>query len=106
MKGSQVSKGCSCCIKRTKKRSPEEFRKLMNRLSRVEGQLKGVKNMLENDAYCPEVLMQVSAITSALNAFNKELLSAHIRTCVADDIRSGKEETLDELLSMLQKLMH
>ena len=77
----------------------------MNRLSRIEGQVRGIKGMLEKDAYCPEILVQVSAVNAALNSFNKVLLVNHIRTCVADDIRDGKDETVDELVKVLQKLM-
>ena len=77
----------------------------MNRLSRIEGQVRGIKGMLEKDAYCPEILVQVSAVNAALNSFNKVLLANHSRTCVADDIRDGKDETVDELVKVLQKLM-
>ena len=76
-----------------------------HRLSRIEGQVRGIKGMLEKDAYCPEILVQVSAVNAALNSFNKVLLANHIRTCVADDIRDGKDETVDELVKVLQKLM-
>jgi len=78
---------------------------MMNRLSRIEGQVRGVKGMVENDAYCVDILTQVSAITSALNSFNKVLLANHIKTCVANDIREGKNEKVDELVVTLQKLM-
>ena len=78
---------------------------MMNRLSRIEGQVRGVKGMVENDAYCVDILTQVSAITSALNSFNKVLLANHIKTCVANDIREGKNERVDELVVTLQKLM-
>lgn len=94
-----------CCSQKTKERSEEEFKKLINRLNRIEGQVRGVKRMLENDAYCTDVLIQVSAINAALNSFNKMLLEEHIRTCVAEDIRQGKDETIDELVMTLQKLM-
>ncbi len=94
-----------CCSQKTKERSEEEFKKLINRLNRIEGQVRGVKRMLENDAYCTDVLIQVSAINAALNSFNKILLAEHIRTCVAEDIRQGKDETIDELVMTLQKLM-
>ena len=94
-----------CCSQKTKERSAEEFKKLINRLNRIEGQVRGVKRMLENDAYCTDVLIQVSAINAALNSFNKMLLAEHIRTCVAEDIRQGKDETIDELVMTLQKLM-
>ena len=95
----------SCCSQKTKERSEEEFKNLINRLNRIEGQVRGVKRMLENDAYCTDVLIQVSAINAALNSFNKMLLAEHIRTCVAEDIRQGKDETIDELVMTLQKLM-
>lgn len=94
-----------CCTHKTKKRSDEEYKKLINRLNRIEGQIRGIKGMVENDAYCPDILIQVSAVNAALNAFNKELLSNHIRTCVATDIKNGNEETIDELVCTLQKLM-
>lgn len=94
-----------CCIHKTKERSEKERRDLINRLSRIEGQVRGIKKMVENDAYCTDVLIQVSAVNAALNSFNKVLLSNHIRTCVAEDIREGKEETIDELVTTLQKLM-
>jgi len=77
----------------------------MNRLKRIEGQVRGVESMLENDAYCTDILMQVSAITSALNSFNKALLANHMKTCVADGIREGNDEVIDELLLTFQKLM-
>lgn len=78
---------------------------LINRLNRIEGQVRGIKNMVETDAYCTDIITQVAAATAALNAFNKELLSAHIKSCVADDIKAGKTETVDDLLATLQKLM-
>ena len=93
------------CFHKTKERSEEEYKKLINRLNRIEGQIRGIRGMVENDAYCTDILIQVSAVNAALNAFNKELLANHIRTCVADDIRSGKDETIDELVNTLQKLM-
>lgn len=94
-----------CCCHSSKHRSDKEYKDLMNRLSRIEGQVRGIKGMLEKDAYCPEILVQVSAVNAALNSFNKVLLANHIRTCVADDIRDGKDETVDELVKVLQKLM-
>ena len=93
----------SCC--RHKDRSPEEYKALVNRLSRIEGQVRGVRGMLEKDAYCPDILVQVAAAGAALNAFNKELLASHIRTCVVEDIRGGKDEVIDELVRTMQKLM-
>ncbi|MGM9681150.1 MAG: metal-sensing transcriptional repressor [Eubacteriales bacterium] len=95
---------CPHCGK-TKKRSEEEYRSLLNRLNRIEGQIRGIKGMVERDAYCPDILIQVSAACAALNAFNRELLANHIRTCVADDLREGREETAQELVDTLQKLM-
>lgn len=94
-----------CCGHKKKERSPEEFKSLMNRLSRIEGQINGIKRMLENDAYCPDILIQVSAATAALNSFGKELLSNHINTCVVDNIKAGKMEVVDELVRTLQKMM-
>lgn len=94
-----------CCSHKTKERDEAEYKKLINRLNRIEGQIRGIKAMVEKSAYCTDIITQVSAVNAALNAFNKELLSSHIRTCVADDIRNGKDETLDDLLSALQKLM-
>ena len=95
----------SCCGKRTKQRSEKEYKDLMNRLRRIEGQVRGVQKMLEDGAYCPDILIQVSAINSALNSFSKTLLGSHIKSCVADDIREGKDETIDELVEVLQKVM-
>lgn len=95
---------CECCQK-TKDRSEKEYKDLVNRLSRIEGQIRGVKRMLDENAYCTDILMQVSAINAALNSFNKVLLANHIKTCVTRDIQDGKEETVDELVATLQKLM-
>ncbi len=93
----------ACC--RTKERSEKEYKDLINRLNRVEGQIRGIKGMLEKDAYCIDILNQVSAANCALNSFTKELLANHIRSCVADDIRDGNDDKLNELVSTLQKLM-
>ena len=93
----------SCC--RHKDRSPEEHTALLNRLSRIEGQVRGIRGMLEKDAYCVDILVQVAAANSALNSFSKELLAQHISTCVADDLRAGSEAKLDELMNLLPKLM-
>ena len=94
-----------CPMCKTKKRDEAEYKSLLNRLSRIEGQVRGIRGMVENNAYCTDILVQVSAVNAALNAFSKELLSQHIRTCVAQDIRAGKDETIEELVSTLQKLM-
>ena len=97
---------CCHCSQRKKERSPEEYKKLIHRLNRIEGQIRGIKGMVENNAYCPDILIQSAAVNAAINAFNKELLANHIRTCVADDIRNGKDEAIDELVVTLQKLMN
>lgn len=94
-----------CCTHKTKHRSEEEYKALINRLNRIEGQVRGIRKMVENDAYCVDILTQVSAVQAALNAFNRELLANHIRSCVIDDIKKGNDETVDELVSLLQKLM-
>ena len=93
----------SCC--RHKDRTPEEYRALANRLSRIEGQVRGIHAMLDKDVYCTDILVQVAAVNAALNGFSRELLSQHIRTCVADGIRQGDDEVIDELVTTLQKLM-
>lgn len=95
----------TCDCHKTKERSEEEVKRLVNRLSRVEGQIRGIRGMVERSAYCPDILAQVAAANAALNAFSKELLAQHIRTCVARDIREGRDETIDELVATLQKLM-
>ena len=95
---------CEIC-NRKKGRSSKEYKDLMNRLKRIEGQVRGVENMLESDAYCVDILTQVSAINAALNSFNKVLLGNHIKSCVAENIRAGNDEVIDELVAVLQKLM-
>ncbi|MCR4709393.1 MAG: metal-sensing transcriptional repressor [Clostridiales bacterium] len=94
----------NCCC-RTKERSDKEFKDLMNRLKRIEGQVKGVQRMLEENAYCPDIMVQVAAINSALNSFNKVLLAEHLKTCVVDDIKAGREDTIEELTETLKKVM-
>ena len=94
-----------CCCHKIKERSEEEYKSLIHRLNRIEGQIRGIRNMVEKSAYCPDILLQVAAANAALNAFSKELLAQHIRTCVARDIREGRDETIDELVATLQKLM-
>ena len=90
--------GSEMCIR-------DRYKALINRLNRIEGQIRGIKGMLEKNAYCTDILVQVSAVNAALNSFNKELLANHIKTCVAEDIRNGKDETIDDLVATLQKLM-
>lgn len=99
------NKVCSGCQHKTKERSDKEKKSMINRLNRIEGQVRGIRRMVESDAYCPDILIQVSAVNAALNSFNKVLLAEHIRSCVTEDIREGKEETIDELVLVLQKLM-
>ena len=94
----------NCCARR-KHRDEGERGELMNRLSRIEGPIRGIKGMLEKDAYCIDVLNQASAAGSALQSFSKALLASHIRTCVAEDIREGKDEKLEELVIALQKML-
>ena len=94
-----------CCCHKRKERSDKEYKSLMNRLNRIEGQVRGIKKMVENNAYCPDILIQVSAINAALNAFNKKLLSNHLKSCVINDIKSGNDEIIDELVATLHKLM-
>lgn len=96
---------CECCKNKTKERSEEEYKRLINRLNRIEGQIRGLKRMIEENAYCTDILVQSSAVNAAVNSFNKELLANHIKTCVADDIRRGEDGTIDELVAILQKLM-
>lgn len=94
----------SCCHK-TKERSDKEYKDLIHRLNRIEGQIRGIKGMVEKDVYCTDIIVQVTAVSAALNSFNKVLLANHIKTCVTKDILEGKEETVDELVTTLQKLM-
>ena len=94
-----------CCCHKTKQRTPEEYTRLIHRLNRIEGQIRGIRGMVEKSVYCPDILVQVAAVNAALNAFNRELLAEHIKTCVARDIRDGKDETVDELVTTRQKLM-
>ena len=93
-----------CCHK-NKVRSEAELKSLIHRLNRIEGQIKGIRKMVESDVYCTDILVQVAAVNSALNGFSKELMANHIRTCVVDDIREGKDETVDELVAIMQKFM-
>lgn len=94
-----------CCGERKKLRSEKEYKDLMNRLNRIEGQIRGIKGMVEKDAYCPDILRQVSAANAALNSFNKVLLTNHMKTCVKSDIQAGRVDTLEECILVIQKLM-
>ena len=100
-----ATKKCPHCSDRKKARTDEEKEALLKRLRRAEGQIRGIESMIEEDAYCPDILTQVAAITAALNSFNKELMACHMRSCVADDIRAGKDEAIDEFVKVMQKLM-
>ena len=93
-----------CCCKKTE-RAEEERTKLIHRLNRIEGQIRGIRAMVERDAYCPDILMQSAAVNAAINAFNKDLIAGHIHHCVVRDVREGNEEVIDELVQTLQKLM-
>ena len=97
-------KNCACCEKHTQ-RTEEERRKLTNRLNRIEGQVRGLQGMIERDAYCADILTQSAAVAAALNAFNRDLLARHIRTCVARDLQNGDEGAAEELAALVQKLM-
>ena len=96
---------CEHCAHKTKERSEKEHRDMISRLNRIEGQIRGIKGMVEKDVYCTEILVQVAAVNAALNSFNRILLANHIKTCVTQDILDGKEETVDELIDTLKKLM-
>ena len=105
MQENEKKEPCCCCAHKTKHRSEEEYISLVHRLNRIEGQIRGIRGMVENEVYCPDILVQSAAVTAGMNAFHRELLANHIRTCVADDIRAGNDEVVDELLKTLQKLM-
>lgn len=94
-----------CCKNKTTERGEEEYRSLINRLNRIEGQIRGIKGMIEKNAYCTDILTQSAAVSAAVAAFNRELLGNHIKGCVCRDIRAGHDETADELLDILKKLM-
>lgn len=96
---------CENCTQKSKERSGKEYKDILNRLSRIEGQVRGIKGMVEKNAYCTDILVQVAAVNAALNSFNRVLLAEHIKTCVTQDIKDGKEETVDELIQTLKKLM-
>lgn len=98
----EVNDGCCC---KTKERSEKEYKDLVHRLNRIEGQIRGIKGMVEDERYCTDILVQVAAVSAALNGFSKKLLENHIKSCVVQDIREGKEETIEELVEILQKLM-
>lgn len=100
-----VEDNSCCCSEKHKERDAKEVRDLMNRLKRIEGQVRGIEKMVEKDVYCTDILTQVAAVNAALNSFNKVLLANHVRTCVAENIRNGNDEVIDELVSLLQKLM-
>lgn len=97
--------GCKHCSERKKYRTEDEQKNLLKRLRMAEGQIRGIQKMVEENAYCPDIMIQISAVTSALASFNKELLASHIRSCVAEDIRDGNDESIDEFVKLMQKLM-
>ena len=100
----EAGAACRCGARRTL-RTGEQKRRLIHRLNRIEGQIRGIRGMVERDAYCNDILIQSAAVSAAVSAFNRALLEAHLRTCVTEDIRAGREETVDELLATLRKLM-
>lgn len=100
-----MAKERECCTQKTKERSDTESRDLIHRLNRIEGQVRGIRGMVERNAYCTDILVQSAAVNAAINSFNRVLLENHIKTCVTRDIIEGKEETVDELLVTLKKLM-
>ena len=93
------------CCERMKKRSEDELKSLTNRLNRIEGQVRGIRGMLEKDAYCTDIITQVAAVNAALNAFNRELMASHIRSCVKTDVEKGDDSSLEEMIALMQKLM-
>ena len=97
--------GNKCCCLKTTERTDEQRKKLLNRLNRIEGQIRGLKKMVEQNAYCNDILIQSSAVNAAVNSFNKDLIADHIRGCIVRDIKNGDEEVIDELVTTLQKLM-
>ncbi len=105
MKEMSENTACPHCSERKKKRTAEEQNALLRRLKLAEGQIRGIQKMVEEDAYCPDILIQVSAVSAALNSFNRELLACHIRSCVSEDIRNGRDEAIDEFVKVMQKLM-
>ena len=96
---------CNKCEVRHKSRTDTEKKALITRLKKVEGQIRGIQKMVDEDLYCPDILIQVSAATNALNSFNKELLACHIKSCVKENIKAGNDKTIDELVNVLQKVM-
>ena len=104
-KEASMNTECMQCSERKKYRTEEEQQKLISRLRRAEGQIRGIQKMVEENAYCPDIMIQVSAVTNALVSFNKELLDAHIRSCVAEDIRNNNDESVDEFVKLMHKLM-
>ena len=105
MQENEKKEPCCCCVHKTKHRSEEEYKSLVHRLNRIEGQIRGIRGMVENEVYCPDILVQSAAVTAAMNAFNRELLARHIRTCVVTDIEKGDLTVVDDLVATIQKLM-
>lgn len=100
----EIHESCETCGK-SKERNEKEYKDLMNRLKRIEGQVRGIQGMLEKDAYCIDIMIQVSAVNAALNSFNKKLLAEHLNSCVKENIRRGNDEVIEELVQTLPKLM-
>lgn len=104
---SEKNEKCCHCSEsgKVKERSPEEYKKLMNRLNRIEGQVKGIKKMLSENAYCTDILTQSAAVGAAVDAFNRELLESHISSCFVDGIREGNDEVVGELITIIKRFM-
>ena len=105
MPENEKKEACCCCAHKTKHRREEEYKSLVHRLNRIEGQIRGIRGMLERDAYCADILTQSAAVSAAMNGFNRALLNAHLHNCVVRDIRAGDDSVVDELTELLQKLM-
>ncbi len=105
MDNTKTEEKCPCCSNKKKERSQKEHKDLINRLNRIEGQIRGIKRMVDEDCYCPDIMIQVAAANAALKSFNKVLMSNHIKTCVVNDIRQGNDDTVDELIETLGKVM-
>lgn len=99
----KIEEGCTCHD--IKHREEKEYGDLIHRLNRIEGQVRGVKSMVEEERYCVDIINQVMAITSALRGFNRVLLSNHIKSCVVEDIKAGDEQVVEELCATISKLM-
>ena len=92
----------NCCNKKTK-RSPEEKKLIINRLNRISGQINGINKMVENDAYCNDVLIQLSAVKNSIKSLSTHILENHLYTCIANDLENGNFDSIDELISLFKR---